>query len=391
MTRTPMTPTPGRPAAPSRARAPRLRAALAALCAGAACAAAGPVPTERVGVAAVLSARPLVPAQIQRSMLMGVARAGDRLVAVGEHGGIALSDDHGVSWRSASTVPTGATLTAVRFADARVGWAVGHLGVVLRTEDGGETWRQQLDGIALAKLAQAQAGGDIAEAQRLVDDGPDKPWLDLLVDDAQHVTVVGAFSLAVRSDDGGQHWRVVSTQFTNPKRLHWYGIARVAGRLFGVGEQALIAAQAESGAEAPLTTAKAPYEGSLFGVLAAGGPSALVYGLRGHAFVSRDGGAHWQRSRIGGSSGASINAGFRLNDGRIALGDQAGNLFVSVDGGANFERASFTWGAPLTGIAETGNGGLVLSSLGGIAVVPRSALGAAQPSNIPAVPVQARP
>ena len=352
-------------------------AVVAALCAAMACAATTPTPPAATpaGVAAVLAERALAPARPQRTMLLGVARAAQRLVAVGEHGGVVLSDDNGASWRNAAAVPVDATLTAVRFANARVGWAVGHLGVVLRTEDGGEHWLRQLDGIALARLAVAQATASevAADAQRLVDDGPDKPWLDLLVDDDQHLTLVGAFNLVLRSDDGGSQWRVVSQQFTNPNRLHWYGITRVGDRQVGVGEQALIAAQTDARTDAPLKAIKSPYDGSLFGVLATGERSLLVYGLRGHAFVSNDGGASWQRAQLGGG-GASLNAGLRLTDGRIALADQAGNLFLSADGGLHFERVPFAWGAPLTGIAEAADGSLVLTSLGGIAAVPKGVL-----------------
>jgi photosystem II stability/assembly factor-like uncharacterized protein len=356
-------------------------AVVAVLCGGVAFAAVTPPATAPSGVATVLSQRALAPVQPQRSMLLGLARAGNRLVAVGEHGGVALSDDNGASWRNAAAVPVDATLTAVRFANARVGWAVGHLGVVLHTEDGGEHWRRQFDGIALANLAVAQAKADgssnsseiATDAQRLVEDGPDKPWLDLLVDDEQHVTLVGAFNLALRSEDGGRQWHVVSQQFTNPNRLHWYGITRVGGRQVSVGEQAVMAAQSEATTHAPLKAIKPPYDGSLFGVIATGEQSLLVYGLRGHAFVSSDGGASWQRSQLGGG-GASLNTGLRLADGRIVLGDQAGNLFLSRNGGLHFERVPFDWGAPLTGIAEAADGSLVLTSLGGIAAVPKGVL-----------------
>src|ERR1700736_1725395 len=46
--------------------------------------------------------------------LMDVTRAGDRMVAVGEHGIVILSDDSGRSWRQAK-VPVSVTLTAVKF------------------------------------------------------------------------------------------------------------------------------------------------------------------------------------------------------------------------------------------------------------------------------------
>ena len=39
-------------------------------------------------------------------------------------------------------MPSRALLTAVYMHDARLGWAVGHDEVVLRTRDGGETWER---------------------------------------------------------------------------------------------------------------------------------------------------------------------------------------------------------------------------------------------------------
>src|SRR6266446_13005 len=57
-------------------------------------------------------------------MLLGIAVAGERLVAVGERGVIIWSDDAGTTWSQAQ-VPVSVTLTAVAFADARQGWVVG--------------------------------------------------------------------------------------------------------------------------------------------------------------------------------------------------------------------------------------------------------------------------
>src|SRR5262245_5090243 len=51
------------------------------------------------------------------SLLLDLAVAGDRYVAVGERGHVLLSDDHGATWRQAKSVPTRVMLTAVFFAD----------------------------------------------------------------------------------------------------------------------------------------------------------------------------------------------------------------------------------------------------------------------------------
>ena len=70
-----------------------------------------------------------------RSLLNGIARAGNRLVAVGARGHILYSDDEGKSWKQAK-VPVSSDLTAVNFSTPQQGWAVGHDGVIVRWTEG---------------------------------------------------------------------------------------------------------------------------------------------------------------------------------------------------------------------------------------------------------------
>src|SRR5512144_624546 len=79
-----------------------------------------------------------------RGLLNGLARAGQRIVAVGQRGHVLYSDDAGKTWKQA-TVPVSSDLVAVSFPDATHGWAVGHDGVILHTDDAGVTWTRQLD------------------------------------------------------------------------------------------------------------------------------------------------------------------------------------------------------------------------------------------------------
>jgi photosystem II stability/assembly factor-like uncharacterized protein len=94
-------------------------------------------------------------------LLDATARGDDGLVAVGAYGIIILSEDRGQSWTQAS-VPASVALTAVHFPTDRKGWAVGHDGLILHSEDGGATWRKQLDGHALNDQI-------VAVAERIVD------------------------------------------------------------------------------------------------------------------------------------------------------------------------------------------------------------------------------
>ncbi|MEO6097000.1 MAG: YCF48-related protein [Fibrobacteria bacterium] len=60
--------------------------------------------------------------------------------AVGELGTVVASKDGGASW---TVQPTGTTakFTALQFLDARMGWAVGYSGSLFKTEDGGSLWK----------------------------------------------------------------------------------------------------------------------------------------------------------------------------------------------------------------------------------------------------------
>ena len=90
--------------------------------------------------------QPAMPSTLAaQRVLQATAVAGKRLVAAGARGHIVYSDDRGATWQQAK-VPVSADLTALHFANARQGWAVGHEGVVLHTRDAGATWQVQLDG-----------------------------------------------------------------------------------------------------------------------------------------------------------------------------------------------------------------------------------------------------
>ena len=149
------------------------------------------------------------------AVLNAVALAGQRVVAVGEMGIILLSDDNGLTWRQAKAVPTSVTLTNVRFATGSMGWAVGHSGVVLKTTDSGENWVRQLDGKQAAQIelaaadAAMQSNADTGarrqrDAQRMVEEGADKPFLDVYFFDEQNGLVVGAYGLIFANAEGGK-------------------------------------------------------------------------------------------------------------------------------------------------------------------------------------------
>ena len=90
---------------------------------------------------------PIMPLAPQ-ALLLDITTAGERLVVAGEQGIVLYSDDQGGSWQQAK-VPTTQMLTGIDFADELLGWAVGHDGLILVSEDGARSWRVQRDGLSI--------------------------------------------------------------------------------------------------------------------------------------------------------------------------------------------------------------------------------------------------
>ncbi|MDO9195386.1 YCF48-related protein [Rhodoferax sp.] len=260
----------------------------------------------------------------ERAVLLSAAQAGARTVAVGERGIVVLSNDNGKNWQQAAT-PTSVTLTTVRFADASHGWAVGHGAVVLATEDGGNTWVRRLDGRRVAQIAleAARASSDaraIQGAERLQADGPDKPLLDLLVIDARRLLAVGAFGIALGSEDGGKTWASWMPRLPNPKGLHIY-TARLRGKtILLAGEQGLVMQSNDSGLS--FHSIETPYKGSFFTAELPGDQVIVLAGLRGTVLRSVDSGANW--SPLTTPMPVSITSSAMAGDGRLLVTNQAG-------------------------------------------------------------------
>ena len=277
------------------------------------------------------------------SALRDVTMAGPRLVAVGPRGHILYSDDHGAHWQQAQ-VPVSADLNAVSFATPELGWAVGHDGVVLHSRDGGVHWHKQLDGRALAEQLPAAA--------------TDNALLDVWFSDARNGYAVGVFNLLLHTTDGGEHWQPWLDHSDNPQGLHLTSLAAVGDDLYITGEQGLLLKW--SGAR--FSRVDTPYAGTLFG--AVGKPGVLlVYGLRGHAYRSTDGGQQWQPVNTGINT--SLTAAGIDRDGQLWLASQAGDLLLSRDDGASFSQVPQSARGPVTSlVSDTGNGLVLVGERG---------------------------
>jgi photosystem II stability/assembly factor-like uncharacterized protein len=301
------------------------------------------------------------------SPLLGAARAGERLVVVGQRGHILFSDDSGKDWQQA-TVPVSADLNAVNFPSATQGWAVGNDGVVLHSSDAGATWSKQLDGrqigallvehygaLARAEPANEQWATLAADGQRLIEEGADKPLLDVWFANEKTGYVIGVFNLILRTDDGGLHWTPFQDRTDNPQSLHLNAITSTGDALYIVGEQGLLLKWDESLQR--FATLESPYQGSFFGVIGRPG-EVLVYGLRGHVFRSNDGGASWTALDTGLQ--VSMTAATLDNSGRFLLFSQAGQMLVEADSSAQLMLLPQPNLVPSAGAIKAPDGNLVV-------------------------------
>lgn len=337
---------------------------------------------------------PAIPTALApRALMLDIARAGERLVAVGDRGFILLSDDAGQNWRQAA-VPVSVALTAVHFVDDLRGWAVGHSGVVLHTTDGGEHWQLQLDGNRINRAVLQRYRQQIVELQQrleqaadesqadeltlaleelqyqkdnaeiALEEGATKPLLDVWFRDRNEGWAIGAYGLALYTQDGGQHWRPLVGVLPNPDGLHLNRMAALdASTLFIAGEAGSLYRSRDNGSR--WERIESPYDGSFFGIETLPDGSVLAYGLRGNAFLSRDGGDSWQALEVG--TAETITAALVV-DGRALLLGGGGSLWRAGSGNDRFRSLPVVRRLPLAGAVALSPQRLVVVGVGGIRV-----------------------
>ncbi|NGY04840.1 WD40/YVTN/BNR-like repeat-containing protein [Solimonas terrae] len=331
-------------------------------------------------------APPFAPTAVHPDGLLvdGLARDGDRLLAVGEQGRILVADSVKGPWHEATVDPQrGSTLTKVKFIDDKLVLAVGHDGWILRSTDRGEHWKEAFfiptpkdadeDSPSGAIAPPPDAGssaepppdagmsaepppdasmsaeppGDVGtSAEPPADDGsagfggdsgpeplqPD-PLLGIAGPFNDRIFAVGGFGLMLKSDDQGQTWQRVVSEAVGDHHLS--AMVRAAdGALILVGERGLMARSTDNGDNWQLLPQV--YDGSFFGVLALKSKSLLAFGMRGHVFRSEDDGKTWKESKV--PSGSSLFGGNVSADGDVVLVGAGSTVLVSKDDGRSFTQ-----------------------------------------------------
>ncbi|MCG2633777.1 MAG: YCF48-related protein [Gammaproteobacteria bacterium] len=292
----------------------------------------------------LVQAAPIV-GQPSKSFLMDIANTGSRLVAVGEHGVVIVSEDGGETWDQVP-FPADATLTAVDFVSPEKGWIVGHDAVIAATEDGGNSWVLQ------------QYRPDL-----------ERPLLDVWFAGPTEGYAVGANGLILRTHDGGANWEldtvIADDGYFDP---HLFSLTQVAsGKLMVAAEQGMMFFSDDEGATWSQLE-DSPYHGSFFGIISLGGNELLAYAMLGHVYRSTDGGGSWAAIESGIEH--SLLQGKKLSDGRVVLVGLAGSILVSDDGGQSFVVQSLPVRIGLTSFADLGNGEIVVTTARGVMRAP---------------------
>jgi len=337
-----------------------------------------------------------------RTLLLDVTARGDHsLAAAGTYGVIIVSGDDGESWTQAS-VPASVSLTGIHFPTPEKGWAVGHDGLILHSDDGGQTWQKQLNGhqlneqiMAVAEhiveqvrdeleVLQSQEDPDeyeledaefmLEEAEFMlegaVDDttaGPVRPLLDVWFRNEREGFVTGSYGMLLHTDDGGQNWTLVSDRMDNPEAFHLNQITPAPdGNLYIAGESGFVYRSSDGGES--WDSLEPGYEGSFYGIVVvpdgSGDYELLAYGLRGNLFRSTDRGETWEPMDSGTT--VTLMSGMLLADGTVLLAGQGGVILSRASGQKSFSQVKNPDRRVISGLVQGGDGNVVLVGMGGI-------------------------
>lgn len=250
--------------------------------------------------------------------------------AVGIVGLIIHTSDGGKTWVSQKS-GTENHLFSVFFADRQNGWACGYMNTIIHTSDGGKTWEEQEEEESSEK--------DFFAA--------DVNYNGLYFHDANEGWLVGEFGTIYHTTDGGKNWRYYPTpqlapevaedewEEPRPTLFDVYFADRERG--FIVGIEGIMLRTEDGGKnweKIDCSTGQALYSISVVG------DRCWAVGSRGAYIVSTDGGNSWVSQK-----GAIHTKGFLTS---VAFSDEntgwvagkAGAVFKTVDGGKSWDWLS---------------------------------------------------
>ena len=250
-------------------------------------------------------------------------------VIVGDRGQILITHGTYKNLWAPHDSKTREMLTSVFFIDDQHGWAAGHGGVIIHTEDGGESWEVQRE----------------SSPRNL-------PLFDIQFVSQKIGYASGAYDTVLKSVDGGKSWRSISTGTDVIYNALFFHDAE-NGFLLGEFGSLL---RTSDGGESWKQMNVGGYQGSLFGITFLSRNKALAYGISGTLFASQDGGENWTNIPTG-TEQALFMAAAKGDD--VAIVGRSGIILLSNDGAKSFIKKIESDNFSFAGVCAHAGGGFI--------------------------------
>jgi photosystem II stability/assembly factor-like uncharacterized protein len=282
----------------SRAKA-KIASILAGACLSGGVVLSGALATKSEGKVEILHV------QTRHDALFAIKLVGQRGWAAGDHGLLLMTEDGGNSWQRLSS-PADRALLGLDVTPDALGLIVGQDGVILRTVDAGKRWSRV----------------KTAPAARLFSVSLDRSGFGL---------AVGEFGTLLRTRDHGESWAALTPPWSDLLKVesnpHLYDVAVENGsRAIIVGEFGIVMLTEDAGRSWSVSNQG---DESLFRLTKAPNGDYWCMGQSGLLMRSRDSGRSWKRTEVGQQELLDMHIDGKGRGVLVGLG----GLFVTSDGG----------------------------------------------------------
>lgn len=253
----------------------------------------------------------------------------EKAVIVGDRGQILVTHGTYKNLWAPRDSKTKEMLTSLSFIDDKHGWAAGHGGVIVHTEDGGENWDVQRK----------------SSPQNL-------PLFDIQFVSKNIGYASGAYDTLLKSVNGGKSWSSLPTGTDNIYNGLFFHDAENG---FLLGEFGTLLKTSDGG-ESWKQMNVGGYQGSLFGITFLSRQKALAYGIGGKLIISHDGGENWTDIPTG-TDEALFRAAANGDD--VAVVGRSGIILLSNDGAKSFIKKYEPDNYSFAGVCAHSGGGFV--------------------------------
>ncbi len=318
------------------------------------------------------------------ALVLDVTRAGERYVAVGARGHVLVSGD-GKEWTQADRVPVRSTLTAVAFSGGHL-WAVGHDTTIIHSSDLGRTWtlqyfeplwdgpisEQPLLDVHFFDANRGLAVGAYGLIMHTEDGG--QSW------SVEHMGDV-MVSEAINWEHPGSQSRIEEAESADVSNDDYYDASQDFDRgcyefmechlnaILALGEgRVMLAAESGYGFRSrdngrTWESFRFPYPGSMFGLVSSNG-GQIAFGLRGNVQLSHDFGESWDELDSGVEStllGGAVNS-----RGDVIIVGAGATVLDYEPASGRFDISQDRLGSDYAAVAFDKDGGLILAGDNGL-------------------------